>query len=86
MDNSWVQTDAYDFAAICKERNMSIIGWFPLGENSREVCEDYLVLDIGIIGKDNDQDDHNIYWCHAAKKWIDELIEDWDKLHKSGLK
>lgn len=85
MDNSWVQTDAYDFAAICKERNMSIIGWFPLGENAKEVCEGNLVLDIGIIGKDNDQDDHNTYWCHAAKKWIDELIEDWDKLHKSGL-
>lgn len=84
MDNSWVQTDAYDFAAICKKRNMSIVGWFPL-ENAKEVCGN-LVLDIGIIGQDNDQNDHNIYWCHAAKKWIDELIEDWDKLHKTVLK
>lgn len=83
MDNSWVQTDAYDFAAVCKNKDMSIIGWFPLPDyDKKDLCDGYVQMDIGIIGQDNYPHDHDTYWCHASKKWIDHLIEDWDEAHQ----
>lgn len=81
MDNSWIETDAYEFAATCKNRNMSLIGWFPLDKNDIHTIGKDLVLDIGIIAQDNYPHDHDTYWCHASKKWIDGMIEDWDAAH-----
>lgn len=80
MDNSWIEIDAYEFASTCKRKNITLIGWFPLTQ--KRICGKDIILDIGIIVRDNYPHDHDTYWCHASKKWIDHLIEDWDNAHQ----
>lgn len=76
MWNSWICTDPYEFAAECEKNQIDIIGWFPLGREAREFVGG-MWLDIGIVAQYRDEDTR--FWCHARKKWIDEMIEEWEE-------
>lgn len=75
MWNSWICTDPYKFAAVCEKNQIDIIGWFPLSRDAREFVGG-MCLDIGIVAQYKDEDTR--FWCHARKKWIDDMIEDWE--------
>lgn len=72
MWNSWIQTDAYEFAAACQEHKIRIIGWFELGDYAKEFVSG-MTLDIGIVAENED----GRFWCHARKDWIDGIMKDW---------
>lgn len=76
MWNSWIQTDAYEFAAACKEHKIRIIGWFELGDDAREFVSG-MILDIGIVAEYEDEDGR--FWCHARKDWIDGIMKEWEE-------
>ena len=76
MWNSWIQTDAYEFAVACKEHKIRIIGWFELGDDAREFVSG-MILDIGIVAEYEDEDGR--FWCHARKDWIDGIMKEWEE-------
>lgn len=71
MWNSWIQTDAYEFAAACREYKIRIIGWF---EYDVKKFIGGMTLDIGIVA----ENENGRFWCHARKDWIDGIIEDFN--------
>lgn len=76
MWNAWIDVDIYDFAATCHKEKIEVLGWFALGENSRMLMTD-VELDIGIVARQNE----DVFWCHARKQWIDDMIEEWEDTH-----
>lgn len=73
MDNSWTDIDPWDMAAICEDKNIRVIGWFPLEQVKQGWFND---LDIGIVAED--LFDGEIIWTHYKKEWIEDMTN-WFK-------
>jgi len=75
-DNSWLVVGIEELAKELTKRNYTLIGWFYLSQPKGYI--EGLDLDIGIVY----EEDGNRFWCHYAKKWLDDDIEFYEEAHK----
>ena len=76
-DNSWLGCSIEDMTEELNKNNFTLIGWFNLSQIKKYT--ESINLDIGIVCEDEDGER---FWCHYAKKWLDNNIEDYERSKK----
>lgn len=75
-DNSWLGCGIKDITEGVTKGNYTLLGWFPLAQAKNYTTG--IDLDIGVVCED---EDGNRFWCHYAKKWLDDDLDFYEETH-----
>lgn len=75
MWNSWISYDPYEMAAECQDQRIKVVGVCDDITPKRNMFDSDFILDIGICAEYSDGER---FWCHASRKYLDDMLADYE--------
>lgn len=75
MWNAWISYDPYEMAAECQDKKIKVIGVCNDITPKHIMFDPDFILDIGICAEYSDGER---FWCHASRKYLDDMLSDYE--------
>lgn len=75
MWNAWISYDPYEMAAECQDHKIKVVGvCYDITAKNALFGIDF-ILDIGICAEYSNGER---FWCHASRKYLDDMLADYE--------